>query len=154
MVPYSCWFLRMCWAYADWGVVISDVVDVFAVPLCPVSTSLPYIWHVACLAGKFIYPTFIVVWYFLGVVLGFDALLYCVCAFESDVYVCMFKEIGKLSDFWAVVCKCCHFLFSFFVVLVWALCCICVFSLAMCVFGKLLFCAMVCIASQTVSQIS
>jgi len=19
MVPYSCWFLRICWAYADWG---------------------------------------------------------------------------------------------------------------------------------------
>jgi len=42
-------------------------------------------------------------------VLGFDALLYCVCAFESDVYVCMFKENGKLSDFWAVTCKYCPF---------------------------------------------
>ena len=19
MVPYSCWFLKICWAYADWG---------------------------------------------------------------------------------------------------------------------------------------
>ena len=43
MVPYSCSFLRMCWTYADWGVVISDVADVFAVPVCQVSTSLPYI---------------------------------------------------------------------------------------------------------------
>ena len=78
---------------------------VFVVPLCQVATSLPYIQHVACLAGKFIYPNSIVVWYFFWV-LGFDALLYCVCAFESDVYVCVFKEIGKLSDFCGVGCKC------------------------------------------------
>jgi len=51
----------------------------------------------------FLYAS-IVVWYFFWA-LGFDALLYCVCAFESDVYVCMFEEI----DFWAVVCKCCSF---------------------------------------------
>ena len=57
---------------------------------------------------KFIYPTSVVVWYFFWV-LGFDALLYCVCDFESYVYVCMFKEIGKLSDFWTAVCKCCTF---------------------------------------------
>jgi len=30
---------------------------------------------------------------------GFDIMLYCVYAFESDVYVCVFKEIGKFSDF-------------------------------------------------------
>ena len=95
---------------------MSDVADVFAVPLCQVSTSVPYIRRVACLAVKFIYPTSIVVWYFFWI-LGFDALLYCVCAFESDVNVCMSKEIGKLSDFWAVVCKCCPILFSSFVVL-------------------------------------
>jgi len=35
----------------------------------------------------------------------FDALLYCVCAFESNVYVCGFKEIGKLSECLAVICK-------------------------------------------------
>jgi len=122
MVPYSCWSLRMCWAYADWGVVISDVGNVFAVPLCHVSTSLPYIWHAACLAGKFIYPTSIVVWYFFCF-LAFDALRYCVYAFESDVCVCMFKEIGKLSDFWAVGCKILPiFLFSSFVSFVLCLC--------------------------------
>jgi len=62
----------------------------------------------SCLAGKFIYPNSIVVCYFLGV-LGFDALLYCNCAFESDVYVCVLKEIGKPSDFSSAVCKCCPF---------------------------------------------
>jgi len=44
----------------------------------------------------------------------FDALLYCVCAFESNVYVCICKEIGKISDFWAVVCKFCPFVVFFF----------------------------------------
>jgi hypothetical protein len=120
------------------GFVIFYVADVFAITLCQVSTSLPYIWYVACLAGEFIYRTSIAVWYFFWV-LGFDDLLYCVCAFESDVYVCMFKEIGKLSDFWALVCKCCLF-FVFivccsYVSFVLYLC----FSLAMCVVGKLLF---------------
>jgi len=62
----------------------------------------------SCLAGTFIYPNSIVVRYFFWV-LVFDALLYCICAFESDVYVCMFKEIGKLSDFSVVVYKCCPF---------------------------------------------
>jgi len=95
------------------GVVISDVAYVFAVPLCQVSTSLPYIRHVACLIGRFIYPTSIVVCYFFWV-LGFVGLLYCVCAFESNVCVCVLKEIGKLSDFWAVVCKCCPFLVFIF----------------------------------------
>jgi len=110
------------------------------------STSLPYIWHVACLAGKFIYPTSIVVWYFFWV-LGFDALLYCVCASESDVYVCMFKEIGKFSDFWAVVCKCCPFFCFLLLFFLFDICAffVFVFSLAMCVFGKLLFCAMICL---------
>ena len=97
---------------------MSDVADVFAVPLCQVPTSLPYIRRVACLAVKFIYPTSIVVWYFF-LVLGFDVFLYCVCAFESDVHVCMFKEIGKLFDFWAVVCKCCPYFVLIF-------CCSCV----------------------------
>jgi len=104
--------LGICWL----GVVISDVAYVFTVPLCEFSTSLPYIWHVAYLAGKFIYLTSIVVWYFFWV-LGFDTLLYCVCALESDVNVCVFKEIGKLSDFWAVVCKCCPFFFCFYLLL-------------------------------------
>jgi len=96
------------------------------VPLCQVSTSLPYIRHVACLAGKFMYPTSIVVWYFLWV-LGFDALLYCTCACESDVYVYMFKEIGKLSDFWAVVCKFCPFFGFLLLLFVCELCAVFVF---------------------------
>ena len=95
------------------GVVISNVAYVFAVLLRQVSTSLPYIRHVAGLAGKFIYSSTIVVWYFFWV-LRFDVLLYCVCALESDVYVCVFKETGKISDFWAVVYKGCpSFVFIF-----------------------------------------
>ena len=74
VVPYSCWFLKICWAYADWGVVISDVADVFAVSLCQVSTGLTYICHVACLAGEFVYPTSIIVGYFFWV-LGYGALM-------------------------------------------------------------------------------
>jgi len=54
----------------------------------------------------------------------------------------MFKEIGNLSDFWAVVCKYCPFYVFIF-------CC-----LAMCVFGKLLFCAMVYVVSYSVCHLS
>jgi len=54
------------------------------------------------------YSTSIVVLDFIGI-LGFGALLYCVSAFESDVYVGMFKKVGKFSDFRTVVCNCCPF---------------------------------------------
>ena len=80
------------------GVVISDVAYVFAVPLCQFSTSLPYIWHVECLAGNILYPTSVVVRYFLGEVLGFDALLYCVCAFETMfMFVCLNRLVSFLT---------------------------------------------------------
>jgi len=48
--------------------------------------------------GITVYPTYILVWYVFWV-LGFDAFLYRVCAFERDVYICVFKKTGKLSDF-------------------------------------------------------
>ena len=67
-------------------------------------------------AGKFVYPTCIVIWYFFWV-LGFDALLYCGCVFESDIYVCVLKEIVKLSDLRAVVCKCFPFFFHLLLLL-------------------------------------
>jgi hypothetical protein len=72
------------------GVIIPDVADVLLVPMCYSSTSLAYVGHVRCLASEFIYTTSIVVLYFIGII-GFDALLYCVYAFDCDVYVGMFK---------------------------------------------------------------
>ena len=41
-----------------------------------------------------------VLWYGLRQLLG-----YCF-SFERYAYVCVFEEIGYLSYFWAVVCKC------------------------------------------------
>ena len=39
----------------------------------------------------------------------FCVLLYYVCVFECNVYVGMFEEVGKSSNFWIVVCKGCPF---------------------------------------------
>ena len=54
------------------------------------------------------YSTSIAALYFVSI-LGFDALLYCICAFECDVYVGVFKWVGKFSDLWTVLCECCPF---------------------------------------------
>jgi hypothetical protein len=40
---------------------------------------------------------------------GFCELLYCVCASECNAYVCVFEEVGQLSDPWAVVGEDCPF---------------------------------------------
>jgi hypothetical protein len=69
------------------------------------------------------------------------------------LFVCLKRLVSFLTfGLWYV--NVAHFLFSSFVFLVWALCCICVFSLAMCVFGKLLFCAMACIVSHSLCHLS
>ena len=117
--------------------------------LCQIS----YIWHVTCLAGKFIYPTSIVVSHFSG----FLGLMLCCIVFvllrAMFMFVCLKRLVSFLTfGLWYV--NVAHFLFSFFVVLIWDLCCIFVFSLAMYAFGKLLFCAMVCIVSHSVCRLS
>ena len=112
-----------------------------------------HIYDMLHVLGKFLYSTSIVVWYFFRD-LSFDSLLYCICGFENDVYICMFKEILKLSDSWAVVCKCCPFFVFFVLLFLCHLCAVFVFSLAMWLFGKLLFCAMDCIVSHSVCRLS
>jgi len=64
------------------------------------------------------YPTSIVVWYFF-LVLGFHALLYCVYASESEVYVLCLKKLVIFPNFglWYVSVA---LFFSYFVIL----CCI------------------------------
>jgi len=69
------------------------------------------------------------------------------------MFVCL-KRLASFLTFGLWDANVAHFLFSSFVVIVWALCCICVFSLAVCVFGKLLFCAMVYIISHSVCLLS
>ena len=89
---------------------------------CCMSCRLVYIPHFYCSLVFFL-------------VLGFDALLYCVCASESDVYVCMFKEIGKLSDFRAVVCKCCPFFCFRLLLFLCDLCAVFLFLVLQCVYS-------------------
>ena len=41
-------------------------------------------------------------------------MLYCVCAFECNVYIGVFEEIGEFYNLWTVVCKFCpFFVFTF-----------------------------------------
>ena len=133
MLPYSCWFFRICWAYADLGSLFlmqrmcSRYLCVGSLLVCPIYDML-HVLQVS-LYTPILLQSGIFFW-----VIGFDALLYCVCAFESDVYVCMFKKIGKLSDFRAVVCKCCP---SFYLLLfLCELCAVFVFLVLLCVYSR------------------
>ena len=139
--------LSICWL----GVVISDVADVFAVSLCQVTPGLPFIWHVAILAGEFLYSTSIIDWYlFLISWVGCLSVPYLL--FYGR---CVIKGLVSFLTFEMRYVNVTHYLlYSSLVVFVWTLCCICVFSLVMCVFGKLLFCAMVCIIFQSVCLLS
>ena len=47
--------------------------------------------------------------------LWFCAMLYCVCAFECNIYVGMFEEIGEFSNLWTMVCKGCPFFVFIFI---------------------------------------
>jgi len=42
-------------------------------------------------------------------------MLYCVCAFECNIYVGMFEEIGEFSNLWTMVCKGCPFFVFIFI---------------------------------------
>ena len=57
---------------------------------------------------SFVYSTHVIFLVFVGC-LWFCAMLYCVCAFECNVYFGMFEEIGEFSDLWTMVCKVCPF---------------------------------------------
>ena len=93
---------------------------------------LIHIWHVACLAGRFIYPTSIVVWYFFWV-LGFDVLLYCVLLLKAMfIFVCLQRLVTFLTCvLWYVnvVIFCLHRLFF-----LCELCAVFVFFVLLCVY--------------------
>jgi hypothetical protein len=41
--PYSCCLCRICWVKADWGLVVSNVSDVFLEEYFQIVASLAYI---------------------------------------------------------------------------------------------------------------
>ena len=69
------------------------------------------------------------------------------------MFVCL-KRLVRFLTFGLWYIKVAHRLFSSFVFLIWVLCCNFVFSLVMCVFVKLLFCAVVCFVSNSVCRFS
>ena len=72
-------------------------------------------------------------------------MLYCVCAFECNIYVGMFEEIGEFSNLWTMICKGCpFFVFIFILFLVDFLLHLC-FQVCYEFSGKVLFRAMACI---------
>ena len=86
--------------------------------------------HFTCVTCEFVYSTHVIFLDFVGC-LWFCTGLYCVCAFDYSIYVGMFEEIGEFSNLWAMICKCCPFLFSSLSCFWWIFCCICVFRFVM-----------------------
>jgi len=75
------------------------------------SASLSYIRHftfVTCYSTHVIFLVF--VW-----CLWFCTVLYCVCAFECNIYVGVFEEIDEFSNLWTMVCKGCPFFVFIFI---------------------------------------
>jgi len=62
--------------------------------------------------------------------------VYCVCVFECNVYVGMFEEVGKSSNFWTVVSEGCPFFVVVFILCLVDFCFICTFSLVIRFSGK------------------
>jgi hypothetical protein len=88
-------------------------------------------------------------------VLGSGLLLYRVCASESYLNICLFKDVGDFSDLVAVICECSPFLWFLLSVLsVRALRCKFHFNLVMRWTGKLLFFAMARIFCHSVYFLS
>ena len=56
--------------------------------------------------------------------LWFCTVLYCVCAFQCNIYVGMFEEIGEFSNLWTMVRKGCPFYVFIFILFLVDICCI------------------------------
>jgi hypothetical protein len=87
-------------------------------------------------------------------VLGSGLLLYLVCASESYLDICLFKDVGDFSDFVAVICEGSPFLFLLSVLSVRVLCCVFLFNLVMRGKGDLLFLAISRIFCHSVYSLS
>ena len=73
----------------------------FRVPVLD-SASLSYVQYFTCVTCEFVYSTHVIFLVFVGC-LWFCTVMYCVCAFECNIYVGMFEEIGEFSNLWTMI---------------------------------------------------
>jgi hypothetical protein len=96
--PYSCRFVEYV-VHKQNGVIVPYATYMFPVPLFKISASLSYVLHFTCVTCESVYSTHVIYLIFV-VCLWFCTVLYCVCAFECNIYVGMFDEIGGFSNLW------------------------------------------------------
>ena len=79
---------------------------------------MSYVQHFTCVTCEFVYSTHVIFLVFVEC-LWFCTVLYCICAFECNIYVGMFEEISEFSNLWTMICTGCpFFVFIFFLFLV------------------------------------
>ena len=100
--PYLCWFCRICWAYADWGLFFLMYLTCFWKRIFQATVCLTYVRQVACVVCQLINSPF-----FVGrnvvVFWRFDPLGYGISASECYLNVCVSEYVCDLAYLWGNV---------------------------------------------------